>query len=46
MKVEAWPQAVHLEEHLCQEKREEQKLCIVWNNNKNRYPNIKLLGIS
>ena len=35
VEVEAWAQAVHLQEHLCQEQRQEQELCIVWRDGEN-----------
>ena len=35
VEVEAWAQAVHLQEHLGREQRQEQELCIVWRNGEN-----------
>lgn len=38
MEVEAWTQAVHLQEHLSQEQSEEQELSVVWRNQKGLRP--------
>ena len=35
VEVEAWAKAVHLQEHLGREQRQEQELCIVWRNGEN-----------